>query len=500
MVPIEKAQRNGAKLIVIDPRRTQSAERADILLQPKTGTDGLLALAMAKIIIEENHHNPAFINKHVLGFPEFQESLQNIGLKNASKICGVPLEMIKEVAIMIGKINPMTLIAGYGMQRFSNGGQTTRCLLSLPVITGNIGVSGGGWQYANLQSYVFDTIKKPDTYYPSEITDKPFRRSVSTAKLGKEMLEIKDPKLKMAWVERANPLSQNPDSKKVRKAFKKLEFVVVVDQFMTDTALEADIILPAKSMFEQSDIVGSYWNPYISLKQKVIDPPGEVKPETEIYYLLAKKLGFSIEKIEKNIPRPGDKSIDSWLNNYLKQFPEIKLEHLKERPILAPQLENIAFENHVFKTPSGKIELFSISAREDWGVNPLPEYVPLKKNNEFPLHLLSPNTKNRIHSQFGNLSQIKMLDPVPHMTLSPKDANKRGINEGEKARVYNDKGELHLLVKLDYSLRPGNVVIYNGYWNNGEGSPNTLSRGKETDMGHGGAFHDTMVEVDTLKR
>ncbi len=504
MVPIEKAQRNGAKLVVIDPRRTPSSERADILIQPIPGTDAILALAIAKIIIKNKNCDNEFIQNHVFGFNEFSESLNNISLEEASKECGVPVHLIEELAELIGTINPMTLIAGYGMQRYTNGGQTTRCLLALSAITGNIGKKGACWHYANLQSYVFDTVKEPVNYYPSETDDAPFRRSIPTALLGEKMMETKNPELKMAWVERGNPITQNPDANKTIKAFRKLDFVVVVEQFMTDTAREADIILPAKSMFEQSDIIGSYWNPYVQLKQKVIEPPDEVKPETEIYHILANKMRFSQEEIKKNIPEPNDKAIEQWLNKFLDQYDELSLEKLKEAPILAPGLEEIAFSDKTFNTESGKIELYSEKAAEIWNVNPLPSYEPLAegqrgKEKKFPLSLMSPNTKNRIHSQFGNLTCIKALDPKPVVVMSPVEANSRNIANGDKVRVYNNRGEIFITAKLDYSIRPGNVVIVNGYWNSEGGSPNLLSKGRETDMGHGTAFHDNMVELEKVK-
>jgi anaerobic selenocysteine-containing dehydrogenase len=500
MIPIEKALSRGAKLVVIDPRRTVTAEKADILLQPEPGTDGILALAIAKIIIEKKLYDQIFIDKYVKGFEEFSESLLNLRLEKAAAECGIKMELLEKTAFLIGSVKPMSLIAGYGMQRFSNGGQTTRCLLSLPVITGNIGIKGGGWQYANLQSSVFDKIKEPDSYYPSTEADKPFRRTIPTALLGESMLQLKNPELKMAWVERGNPLAQNPDSSRVLEAFRKLEYRVVIEQFMTDTALEADIILPAKSMFEQTDVIGSYWHPYLEIKQKVIDPPGEVKPETEIYFHLSKKMKFSDDRIRENIPEPHDESIESWLEKILNKYPALALKKLENAPIVVPGHEEIAYSNKVFSTPSGKIELYSEQARARWKVDPLPDYVPIKikERKKYPLHLMSPNTKNRIHSQFGNLEVIRIFDPQPYVTIAHKDARERRIKEGEWVRIFNRKGELRLKARIDRSMRPGNVVIFNGYWNNGEGSPNALTPGKETDMGHGTAFHDTMVEVEKI--
>lgn len=501
MVSIERAQRLGAKLIVIDPLRTPSSEKADILIQPIPGTDGLLALTIAKLIIENKSYDADFVKNHVLGFDEFKESLKEISIERSSKICGISIELIHYLSKLIGKVSPMTISPGYGLQRYTSGGQTIRCLLALQIITGNIGIKGACWHYANLQSYVFDSVKEPISYYPNNKNDYPFRRSISTAKLGEDMLGTNNPDLHMAWVERGNPLSQNPDTNLIRKAFKKLDFVVVVEQFMTDTALEADIILPAKSMFEQSDIIGSYWNPYVQLKQKVVDPPAEVKPETEIYYLLAKKLGFKNSEIEKNIPAPNDKAIEAWLQKYISSYDGLSLDKLKEGPVIAPGMQDIAFSDMKFDTPSGKIELLSKEANLRWGVNELPTYDKAfldETDSKFNLILLSPNTKNRIHSQFGNLNCIKVLEEYPQVAISNIDANARGIINNDLVKVYNNRGEVVIRARIDNSLRPGVVAIYNGYWYNECGTPNLLSKGRETDMGYGTAFHDNMVEIEKI--
>jgi anaerobic selenocysteine-containing dehydrogenase len=503
MIPIEKAQEKGAKLIFIDPRRTASSERADLLVQPIPGTDGILALAVAKILIENKQVDQEFIDKYVKGYKEFKDTVLKINIKDVSEESGVSEAFIHKLANYIGTIKPMTLIPGYGMQRYSNGGQTTRCLLALSIITGNIGKPGACWHYADLQGDIFSEIKEPLSYFPPEKPDGVFRREIATARLGEDMLKLSNPELKMAWVERGNPVTQNPDSNKVRKAFRKLDYVVVVEQFMTDTAREANIVLPAKSMFEQSDIISSYWNPYVQLRRKVIEPIGEVKPETEIYYLLAKRMGFDNTEIEKNIPFPSDEAIEQWLSNLLKPFPDITLEKLKEGPVLTPVLQEIAFSDFIFNTPSGKIELLSETAERNWGVDSLPTYVKAaegKRNkvDKYPFNLMSPNTKNRIHSQFGNLESIKIVDPEPIATINSGDAIKKNIQENDFIRVFNDRGELKIKAKIDASLRPGNIVIVNGYWHQEGSCPNVLSKGRETDMGHGTAFHDNMVDYEKL--
>lgn len=504
MIPIEKAQEKGAKLVFVDPRRTASSERADLLVQPIPGTDGILALTVAKILIEKDQIDHEFIDKYVHGYDAFKKTVLNIDINSAIEECGISVEFINKLANYIGTIKPMTLIPGYGMQRYTNGGQTTRCLIALSIITGNIGKPGACWHYADLQSDIFSEIKEPLSYFPPEKPDGIFRREIATARLGEDMLKMTNPELKMVWVERGNPVAQNPDSNKVKEAFRKLEYRVVVEQFMTDTAREANIVLPAKTMFEQTDIISSYWNPYVQLRQKVIEPIGEVKPETEIYYHLAKKMGFPDSEIEKNIPSPSDEAIEQWLNNLLKPWPEIYIERLKEGPVLTPVLQEIAFSDYQFNTPSGKIELYSESAQQKWNVNPLPSYEKTvegksKENSNYAFNLMSPNTKNRIHSQFGNLESIKIVDPEPIATINLGDALKKGIQENDFIRVFNDRGELRIKAKIDASLRPGNIVIVNGYWHEEGACPNILSKGRETDMGHGTAFHDNMVNYELFK-
>ena len=499
MVFIEKAQAKGAKVVVIDPRRTPSSDRADLIIQPKPGTDAVIALALSNFLIQENLFDKSFVDKNVLGFDEFKDSVKNWTLAKAAEISNVPVVFLEELAKDLAGIKPMTLIPGYGMQRFSNGGQTVRALLSLSILTGNIGKPGACFHYANLQSYIFDKVKEPESYYPEIGVNSKFRRTVSKAKLGEDMLAQQNPPLKMIWVERGNPITQNPDTALNLKAFRSLDFRVVVDQFMTDTALEADIILPAKSMFEQSDIIGSYWNPYVQLKPKIIEPLGEVRPETEIYFALAKELGYAEKEILEFLPKPDNSAIESYLKEELKTFKGLNWEKLKKKPQLAPGLEVIAFSDMIFKTPSGKIELFSEEATKKWRVSALPSFDALEKEEEeYPFFLLSPNTKNRIHSQFGNLNLIKQFEKKASCILSAEDALKKGIKKGDKVKIFNQKGSFTTKVDISFGLKAGCVVYYNGWWMQEGGSPNVLTAGKETDMGYGTAFHDTKVQVEKV--
>ncbi len=496
---IAAARETGGKIIVIDPLRTPTADKADILLSPKPGTDGALALALAKSLIDNDLIDHEFIAKNVKGYNELKQSL-HISPAVAELITGIPAENINELACLIGKNGPMTILPGYGLQRHQNGGQTIRAILLLSVLTGNIGKSGSGFNYANLQSYVFDDIKEPLSYYPDPEKDKPFRRSISMAKLGSDMLKASDPELKAAWVERGNPLLQSPDTNTIRKAFSKLKLIVVVEQFMTDTATLADIILPAKDMFEQSDIIGSYWSPYVQFKPKVIQSPGEVMPESEIYFHLAKKL--NLDPGTDLIPQPGNGNIEKWLEKRISGYPGINIDRLRESPVLAPGLQQIAWEDLKFETPSGKIEIYSEEASEKWGISPLPDYSAIihsQDEKKFPLVFITPNTGSRIHSQFGNLKIIRETCAEHLVKISPADAWKRNIQTGQKIRIFNQTGELVSRAEISARVPKGLVVLPNGIWLNEQGSGNKVVAGVETDIGYGAAFHDTRVEIERIE-
>ncbi|TFH02250.1 MAG: hypothetical protein E4H13_02685, partial [Calditrichales bacterium] len=503
---IEGALQNGAELVVIDPRRTESAERASLFVQPRPGTDGALALAIAHLLVKNDWIDHSFISKNVYGFDRFREHLTRYDPAQAADVTGIPLQNISRLAELIGTRQPVTINAGFGMQRYSNSGQTIRAILSLLAITGNIGKPGAGWIFADLQTQIFDAVKDPFAFYPPSKTDGIVRQSISTALLGKDILEQKDPPIKMIWVERGNPVTQNPESHTVLTAFRSVDFRVVVDQFMTDTAREADLVLPAKTMFEQTDVIGAYWHPYIQLKQKVIEPPGGVKPESEIYYLLAGYLGFSDEEIRDYLPGPSEQEIENFLKNKLAPFPGLTLDTLKATPCLAPGVREIAFSDLVFSTPSAKIELYSEEARDRWQSDPLPTFkLPVEalppsaqKTGSYPLYFMTPNTKNRIHSQFNNLKSIRQFSEKPTLSIHPHDANPRNINDGDTVKVYNDRGAIEVEAQIDYGILPGCVSVTNGWWITEGGTVNFLSGARETDMGFGAAFHENMVEVKRI--
>jgi anaerobic selenocysteine-containing dehydrogenase len=285
----------------------------------------------------------------------------------------------------------------------------------------------------------------------------------------------------------------------VRKAFAEIEFKVVIEQFMTDTAAFADIILPAKDIFEQSDIISSYWSPYISFKPGIIKSPGEVMPESEIYYHIARELGIEIDA--GILPEPGNQNIEKWLDERIKGYSGLTLNDLKNGPMMAPGLQEIAFSDMKFNTPSGKIELSSEEAEIRWGISRVPVCTHDPEgsaNTRYPLAFLTPNAAGRIHSQFGNMDVIIKTLEKPSVLFSPSDARDRGISSGDKIRIFNDFGELCSTAEISGRIPCGIIVLPNGIWLNEGGGGNLLIAGRHTDIGFGAAFHDTHAEAEKI--
>jgi anaerobic selenocysteine-containing dehydrogenase len=494
---ISKAASRGATIVSVDPRRTPTADKADIHLSVKPGTDAALALAVCRIIIERNRHNPQFIDSFVSGFDDFKKSLI-IESSDAARITGLSEDQIEEFALMVSDGRPLTIIPGYGVQRYTNGGQTIRAILAINIITGNLGKPGSSFNYANLQGYVFDRYKEPLSYYPEIDASPLFRRSVSIARLGEEMIAQANPTLKMAFIERGNPLTQACDTNLVETAFRNLEFIVAVDQFMNDTTSIADLILPAKNMFEQQDIISSYWSPYIFYRPAILNPPEGVMPETEIFYHLAKRLKLDFKSTD--IPEPGTENTDRWLEERIRGYSEITVQMLKEGPVIAPGLQEIAFSDHEFSTPGGKINLRSDELSERWGVDPLPSYSdPFSKiTGSGDYIFLTPNNRNRIHSQFGNLEIIKENDHEPLIEISASDAAKMEISDGDMIRIFNEKGEVSAKANVNFRIIEGCLSLPNGWWRMEGGGGNQLTQGSETDMGYGTAFLNCRVNMEKI--
>jgi anaerobic selenocysteine-containing dehydrogenase/Fe-S-cluster-containing dehydrogenase component len=484
-----EAQERGATVALIDPRGTDTADAADVHLRPRPGTDAALALGMARVIVDAGLHDVTFLQAHATGVERYLERLREYPPDRVAAITGVTAAEIEQLAIAYARGKPALLIAGFGLQRHHHAGQTMRAVSLLPALTGNVGVRGGGWQYANLASHCLTDPPLPPG--PSGL-----RRGIPVSRLGPALRELDAPRLAAAWIEKANPASQHPGSGVVCEALRKLDLVVVVDQFMTDTARLAHYVLPAKTMFEEEDLVTAYWHPYLQLRSKVFDPPGEVKTETEIWRLLCRRLGFDTSYFPT-----GDAETRQLLRQMLPAGRANLFDALADGPVSLDGSDDVAFADLRFPTPSGKVEFACDEAARLWGVDPVPAYVALGEGHDaplgarYPLQLLSCKTHDRIHSQFGNLDWVRDVERPHRLDIHPDDAARRGLADGAVAAVWNDRGRIEIVVRLDEGLRPGVVHILEGRCHEGDADVNQLTDTGVTDMNHGATFYECLVEV-----
>ncbi len=390
---LKQAQKKGSHIIVIDPVQTQTAKSFDEYIRINPSTDGALALAMATIIIEHNLHDKKFIENHVKGFKRFKQYAASFTLAKAQKITGINKETIKKIALEYAKSKTASIYIGFGMQRYHNGGNTIRCIDALGAITGNIGKKGCGVNYAakSISPYLGGLFKKSQDYAVN-------RRCFTVGNLGEFLETVQDPSVKAIFVAYANPLTQSPDLKQTVDNFSKIKFKVVFDHFMTDTAKQADIVIPAAFVFEQEDIFAtSMWSPVLNYSQKAVEPPENVMPEFEFYLKLAQKL----EIRQLGIKSLGFKNSEE----YLKKSVQPLLNKLGQNRSLLPDQylrikeNDIPWKDKVFDTPSGRIELYSEKALQD-GLSALPCFMePYKADEKFPLRLLTCHTIDSMHSQ-----------------------------------------------------------------------------------------------------
>ena len=477
-----KAKEKGAYISVIDPIRTKSADFAHEHISIKPATDGALALGMANIIIHEGLIDKEFINDYVIGFEEFKAYVRYFTLEKTSEITGIPSDTIRNLAISYATTKPSCIILGYGMQRYSNGGNNIRCIDALGAITGNIGISGGGVNYANklFSKYIGGEVKKSTLF--SQDT-----RSFSKVKMGEFLESAKEPPIKCLFVMKANPIVQAPDINRTMEAIKKVEYKVVIDMFMTDTAQLADLVLPCTSVLEEEDIIiSSMFTNYCNYSHRVIEPPAGLIGEFELYRCLARKM---------NLQSYPDIDQEEFLRRAINPLTEsfgITLEDLKKGPFTIPD-QQIAWKNRRFETPSGKFELYSTTALQD-GLSPLPSYIEAAKGErEFPLRLITPHLKDSLHSQ-----HFAFIDRIPTVYLNKNTLNTYNLVEGKKAVVKSKQGSIEVTVKINNAVGEELLMIYQGWWHK-SGSVNFLTEARHSDMGEQAAYYDCFCRIMAIE-
>ncbi|NLI91026.1 MAG: molybdopterin-dependent oxidoreductase [Peptococcaceae bacterium] len=498
---VQEAQRRGCKIVAIDPVLTQTASKADLYLQIKPSTDGALALGMARYILDHNLIDAKWLMNNALGYNEFFDYLKNnITTDWAAEKTGLPKNVIETLAREYATAKPANIWIGYGMQRHANGGQNVRAIDALAAITGNIGKSGGGAQYAHLETWGFN--------YHAMVQNKPAGsagsgdRAININNFGAEVLAAKEPPIKMLWIACRNPMSQDPETSVVKKAFEAMDFVVTADQFFNPSVAMSDIVLPVTTIFETWGVNVSYWHYWLCLNQQAIKPMYESKNDIQIAMELSKKMN-ELEPGSCTFPTSGD--LKDWVGKEFNtgiynQFGISDWKELEKGPVKT-KAGHVAWQDGKFRTSSGKYEIWSEEAKK-FGHLPLPVYrEELKPANEYPYRCISPHWKLNIHSQFQNLDWMQAINNAPFIEIHPETAQKMGIQEKDNVKMYNDLGYIVLPAKITETVAQDIVVVYEAWYKDKNFNVNYTVKALPADMGKkatgmpGMAFHDNFVNI-----
>jgi anaerobic selenocysteine-containing dehydrogenase len=518
---IMEAKRRGAKVVVVDPVFTQTAAKGDVYWQPKTASDGALALGMARHILDKGMVDRNFTDNHGLGFDEFADYLRsNVTVEWAAEQSGIPAEEIRQVAEEFASADPATIWIGYGMQRHTNGGASVRSIDALVAMTGNVGKEGGGARYGHLQTWGFNynamIQQKPEGSvgfvggaakgefdFTSGSEASYSDRTVNINKTAQNILDTKDPAIRMLWVSCKNPFGQDFDRPKMEKAFDTLEMVVTVDQFFNETVANSDIVLPVTTLFEEWTVNASYWHYWLGLNEQAIKPMHEAKSNIEIGMALSKKMN---ELSPGSCTFPQEPDTREWMAKEFNQgiydlFGIDDWTALKNGPVKAKLASSASWSTFQFGTPSGKYEFRSDICKAN-GHMALPEYMePRKSYDKF--RLLTPHTKFAIHSQFLNLDWMQEYDKQPYLYMHPEAAAEKGIKDLDMVRVFNKVGEQKVVAKLTTNVAKDCLLIYEAWF--GKGSTfnvQNLVDDESADMGEykagapGVAIHDQFADVE----
>jgi anaerobic selenocysteine-containing dehydrogenase len=483
LVPyVREAQKRGATLIVIDPRSTQLARAADIHLAVKPGTDVAVALAIHRYLFTNGFASDGFLSEHTRNADRLRERADQWSIGRAADLAGVDPAALERVAGLYAESSPALIRCGWGLERNRNGGNAAMAILSLPAVGGKFGVRGGGYSMSNSASW---NIDRPWIGVPESTT-----RIINMNHLGRTLLEERQPPVNVLFVYNCNPAATVPDQNRVIEGLKREDlFTIVFDQVMTDTALFADVVLPATTFLEGYDFAKAYGPLNIDLGRPVIDAVGESRSNADVFGELCTRFGF----IGEDEPS-GELDL---LVRVLGSLPGTIGDELRNdrRPVPPFGAQPIQFVDVFPNTSDRKVDLFP-DALEKSAPLGLYRYQPDPATDRYPLALISPASDQTISSTLGELprGEIKLL-------MNPVDAGKRGLADNDLVRIFNERGEVHCAVQVLPTIRPGTVSLPKGLWRrstrNGATAtalaPDTLS-----DLGAGACFNDARVEVASL--
>ena len=477
---IQLAQKRGAKLVVIDPRRTPLAAKSDLHLPVYPGTDLVVALAMIRWLDAEGHVDHAFLENHSRGYDELRGCSAPWTLEKAAATARISQDALQRCCEWYATMAPAVIRCGWGPERNRNGGSATAAILALPAITNHF-ARGGGYTASNSSAWQFDK--------PSVIQEAPPpTRHINMNQVGEALLTLEGPPIRTLFVYNCNPVATLPDQNKVIQGMLRDDLTTVVfDQVMTDTARYADIVLPATTFLEHHDLRNGYGNTRLGNLKPVVDPVGESRPNYDVFRELVERLGLD---------RPDDvNSPDAMCHNLVTPETLTTLCECGESSADESLSTGAANGNPATYawTSSGKIELFPdelVQASE----RGLYVYIPSNETDTYPLAFISPATGQTINSSLG------YRQPQPaRLTIHPDDANARGIRDGDLVRIFNDRGEVVTPTTIDAGIMPGVLSLPKGLWmrhTQNNRTANALAPDCLSDIGKGACFNDARVDVE----
>ena len=489
---VQQAKRNGAKLVCIDPRKTETAEKCHVHIALRPGTDAALALALMHQLITHDWLDHAYLAEHTIGWPALRERALQWPPERAAEVCGVPVEQIVSLARDYGQCfvtgEPAAIRLNYGMQRTRGGGNATRAVVSLPALIGAWRHRAGGVLMSSSGQFPVQraALQRPDLLAGRS------PRTINMSTIGDALLDEMAPKIEALVVYNSNPVAVAPDSSKVVQGFLREDlFTVVLEHFQTDTADYADYILPATTQLEHWDVHSSYGHTDTLLNRPAIAPLGQSKTNTQIFRELAARMGLTdacFHESDESLCRTayGD---------------QVDFGALLEHGFATMPLPDAPFATGQFPTSSGKCEFFSDRLAAQ-GMDGLPDYLPNYEaagtSPDFPLAMISPPARNFLNSSFVNVTSLRQIEGEPLLEIHTDDAQQRGITSGAVVRIFNQRGTYRCKAKVSARARLG-VVNGLGVWWRKLGldgsNVNQLTSQQLTDLGRAPTFYDCWVEV-----
>ncbi len=503
MPMLREAQQNGAHVVLIDPRRTLTARSADEHLRPRPATDAALALGLMQVLFAQNLHDEAWLEANTVGWRELRDRAAKFPPDHVAEITGIPAGTIVALARRLGTTKPALVKFADGVQRHGNGGQTTRAIICLPAVVGQVGVRGGGLAYST-SDYI--DLDAETVGHATQCPPTP--RVVNMNRLGAALTgEVTDPPIMSLFVFASNPVAVAPNTARVVRGLVRDDlFTVVHEIFMTDTARYADLVLPSTSQLEHPDVNQAYGHRYLQYNEPAIAPLGECKSNWDVMRLLAAAMGYT----EPWLRQTAQEAIAELIEVSRPKSPVlagITFERLRAEgtlPLHFPPGKEVPFSDGVFPTPSGKLELRADSFAQA-GLDPLPDYTPpsefagRRDGDDGRLTLVTGAAHHFTSSSFANMPRLVAKErEVPWIEINPEDARPRGIADGSMVVVRNERGQCRLRAVVTDNVLPGVAVSPKARWQSA--SPDGRNVNWTTpdavgDIGGQSTFHSNLVEI-----